>query len=288
MVLLRARDNKFKPVFDLTPGALQSIVYHNYFEYPLTSEDLIKWEVGKKYAGKKQMKVSIGCKNGYYFLQDNKSLIFKRLYRQRCALNKYKIVDKVEKFLALQPWIKGVFVSGGLAMDNVKPDSDIDLLIITAPNRLWTARLFSLVLFRALGIPVRRAGERIQKDRLCFNMWLDENNMVWPKGKRNIFTAHEIVQLKPVVNKNDTYEKLLYLNRWTADYWPNAALKVKKPGNLAKTKSHFSLFEKLAYLLQKAYMQNKITGETVAQGKAFFHPIDLGKNVLSYLEKASF
>ena len=58
-------------------------------------------------------------------------------------------------------------------------------------------------------------------------MWLDESDMVWQRKDRNIYTAHEIAQIVPLINKDKTYEKFLSHNRWILDFWPNA-VKIRK------------------------------------------------------------
>jgi hypothetical protein len=144
---------------------------------------------------------------------------------------------------------------------------------------------------------------------LCLNIWLDESKLVWERNKRNIFTAHEVLQIVPIVNKNQTYERFIKSNRWALDYWPKAIKDIrilgykqslclrqkdiKKGGNynfvhlisrylnilISKT------IEPLAFKLQYFYMKSKITIETITPTRALFHPKDMTKDVLGKLEK---
>ena len=70
------------------------------------------------------------------------------------------------------------------ALNNAKKNSDIDLLIITSKNTLWTTRIISFALLKFAGFKLRRAGDKNEKDKLCLNMWLDESDLVLKK--RNI------------------------------------------------------------------------------------------------------
>jgi hypothetical protein len=115
---------------------------------------------------------------------------------------------------------------------------------------------------------------------------MDESDLVIKK--RNFFTAHEIAQIVPLVNKNKSYESFLYKNKWILEYWPGAVgimgkeLRIKEK-KIGKPFIHNSLFfilrltEAFAYKLQYLYMRSKMTRETVTPTRAFFHPFDWSK-----------
>ena len=202
---------------------------------------------------------------------------------------KLEIAKRAAKLLAKIPSIKMVAVTGNLAMENATKESDIDLMIVTDANTLWLSRLLALILLAMFRIPFRRAGRAKEQDRLCLNLWLDETVLIWDKDNRNIYTAHELAQVIPLVNKNQTYEKLLLINRWILKYWPNSVkLLPKKRIEFGIQRSNpLTLFlEKIAFNLQYFYMKSKITRETVTCHKALFHPKDLGKIVLDRLKNA--
>ena len=125
--------------------------------------------------------------------------------------------------------------------------------------------------------------DKSQKDRLCLNIWLDESNLIWREG--NIYTAHEIAQIVPLANKDRTYEKFLYKNKWILDFWPNAVrIKPTKILSVKCCSPIIRLLEKIAYRLQYFYMKKKITRETVTPTRAIFHPEDWGQVVLDRLK----
>ncbi|HJX59355.1 MAG TPA: hypothetical protein VJ481_02250 [Patescibacteria group bacterium] len=265
----------------LDPRALGSILYHDIFDYPLSFSELIKWE---RAPGKGQVKIIVQIKNGFYFLQGRDGIILKRLMRKRISAKKLSIARKASQILATIPMVKFVGITGALAMENADDDSDIDLLIITQKGTLWTSRILVLLALKAIGFPVRRYQDKDQKDKLCLNMWLDETALAWPKKDRNIYTAHEIAQIVPLVNKAKAYERFIFANKWAKRFWPNA-IKVQtikmNPENSSKLLS--SLVEPLARKLQMWYMRGKITREVVGIKRAVFHPFDWGKLVLSKL-----
>lgn len=250
-----------------------SVKYHDIFDYKLTKEELVKWQYKD-------------------FPETTKGTINKgRLQREKYSQAKLLLATKAAKIISKIPTVKFVGITGALAMNNASKNSDIDLLIITKSGLLWTTRLFVYLLICLFGIQTRRPKNNLQKDMLCLNMWLDEHLLVWDKKDRNIYTAHEIAQIVPLVNKNKVYEKFLWQNRWILNYWPNA---VSMPHALSykpytkKTIKHIAYsimqsLERLSYWLQYFYMKSKITREVVTPTRAIFHPNDWGKVVIKKL-----
>jgi len=193
--------------------------------------------------------------------------------------------------------IKSAVLQEAARWDNLKPVNhdllddwaDIDFLIITTSNTLWTTRLFTYAILFLFRIKTRRPNKEDEKDKVCLNIWLDEDDLVWSKDARNAYTAHEIGQIVPLVNKNFTYENFINKNIWIKDYWPNAA-GVGQRSKIKDQSKSFSLyyvlcsmFEPIARWFQLAYMRKKVTREVVSKTRAIFHPIDWSKHVLSKL-----
>ena len=264
----------------LSKAELASIAYHDIFDFPLTFSELIRWTLGKY-----DNNVSSGnlkFLNGFYFLNGREGIIFKRALRKRVSERKIKIAQKAANVLRRLPFVKMVAVTGSLAMQNASDTSDIDLMVVARTGLLWTTRLFSYVLLKLTNIPTRKFGDKDEKDKLCLNIWLDEGALGWKN--KNVYTAHEIAQIVPLVNKNKTYEKFLFQNRWILNFWPNA-VKIKKIDNLAKLDHEGAgLIEKIAFWAQRKYMSPKITRETITPKRALFHPQDWGKVVLDRLK----
>lgn len=231
-----------------------SVVYHSIFGYPLDKRELKKWTTPQK------IKLPI------YKTASPKE----KLERKKYSTGKLRIAREAAVVLRRVPSVKMAAVTGSLAMLNAGENSDIDLMIVVSAGNLWTTRIIVALLLALAGFRLRRAGESQEKDRLCLNIWLDEKDLAWTK--KNIFTAHEICQIVPLVNKDKTYERFLWENKWVLEYWPEA-VKIKrirtKEGGL-----NLNIFEPLAYFLQYLYMKPKMTRETVTRSRALFHPVD--------------
>lgn len=268
--------------FTLGFGEITSLLYHDIFDYPLRLGELIKWQGGKGLSIKGNP--SVIKKNGFYFIEGKEGTIFKRLLRERISLRKLEIARKAGKILRLIPTIKMVAVTGALAMESAGEESDIDLMIVAQKGTLWTTRVLTLIFLDLIGFSRRKYRDKNQKDKLCLNIWLDETSLTWPKKDRNSYTAHEICQVRPLVDKDKTYERFIYSNKWIKDFWPNAIKIVaisSKP--ITSSQSLVSILEPLARSIQFWHMRGKITREVVTKSRALFHPHDWGKVVLKRL-----
>ena len=265
---------------ELRSGEISSIIYHDIFDYPLTPLEIKKWQLKKNL----KRKAAVFKKDGFYFLKGREEIIKRRNKREKYSLNKLKIAKKAALVLSKISTIKLVVVTGALAMKNADKNSDIDLMIVTKKQTLWTTRIISYSTLLLSGFKVRKPRDKNQKDKLCLNMWLDEDDLVWKKDDRNIYSSHEIIQMVPLRNKNKTHERLLSQNSWILNFWPNA-VDIKETSKFTRSKKYkkHSFFERLAFKLQYQYMKNKISREVVTPTRAIFHPNDWGKVVVSKL-----
>lgn len=260
-----------------------SIIYHDLFDYPLSSAELIKWVAGERVDIPMEDTNLFVYKKGLFYLAGREGLLLKRAMRKRASKRKFDIAKRAANLLSRVPTIKAVALTGALAMGNATDESDIDLMIITKKDTLWITRIISLIALRFFGFDVRRYGERDEKDKLCLNIWLDETNLSWDKKRRNIYTAHEIAQAKPLVSKQVTFDRFLDKNSWIKEYWPNAAQIRGEVKDMETKNSFFSLFEPIARKMQFDYMEAKKTREVVTKKKALFHPVDWSELVLTKL-----
>lgn len=267
---------------ELTKDEKFSILYHSIFDYPLSFSELIKWRIKDSFKYNKVGEIDIDYKNGFFFIKGKECLLYKRKTRERISKKKIEYAKKATKLISFIPSVKFVGLTGSLAMNNAEESSDIDLIIITKKGHLWSSRMFTYFLLKTMGYEVRKPKQMFQKDKLCLNMWLDESDLVWPSKNRNIYTAHEILQIVPLLTKGNIFEKFLKANKWVLKYWPNV-IKIPNTSNKFKdTKlNSLSLIENLLFKIQHFYMKKKITKEQISQTKAIFHPRNLSKQILA-------
>lgn len=273
----------------LRSSNLLTVLYHDIFDYPLTLKELEIWKSVKKIKSNKKTK----SVDGYFFVKGKGGIVKKRLQKERYSKKKIQIAKKASRLISKIPSVLMVGVTGALAMNNASKNSDIDLLIITKRNTLWTTRMFVYLILFAFKQKVRSPLNKNEKDKLCLNMWLCETDLIWKINDRNIYTAHEIAQIVPLINKNKIYEKFLWKNKWILTFWSKAVKITKEPkkqGNQEQKKFLISLLAQagsvlnfFSFQIQYFYMKPKITREVITSTRAIFHPTDWGKKVLTRL-----
>ncbi len=188
------------------------------------------------------------------------------------------------KYISWIPGLKMVAVCDSLSMYATKtPEeakklkwtqgSDIDLFIITAPNRLWYVRVVVTIIFQLLW--VRRHWDKV-KDRFCLSFFITENAMDFSKIsiEKDIYLFYWIYFLKPIINKDQTYEKFIKANvtMWINNlslHWDNKAY-------LIKTWSYIHLLDKCRLLNFKNWVLKKIfLSKTLKHKKRLWDPVGI-------------
>jgi hypothetical protein len=201
----------------LERAIVQTLVYADVFDYPLTADELHRYLIGAR-ASRGNVRAILGelnpktiVRDGRYFtLAGHEHAVEMRKARAQQSAPFWRRAVQYGRVIGGLPFVRMVAVTGALAMDNLA-DDDIDYLIVTEPGRLW--------LCRALVVGVVRAAA-LRGVELCPNYFISEHAL--ELEERNLFTAHEVTQMVPLAGL-DTYERLRELNRWTDAYLPNAS-----------------------------------------------------------------
>lgn len=280
----------------LSQATLATVAYADIFSYPLTKEEIRYWQIF--YEDPVKLTKSIGLSAGYYFLAGRRDLVRVRQRRTGCIENKFQIAQVMADQLKILPTIRLVGVTGGLAVGNAEPADDIDLFIITAGKTLWITRLLATIIVELSG-KRRHPREKEIGDSICLNMFMTEDHLALPKADRDLFAAHEVLQMKPLWERNHLYRKFLTANQWVRYFLPNAwdeksqtaNLKSQKfnsqPGDLVLTFALYilRLFEQPLKVLQLRYMRRHRTTEVITDSVIRFHPRDARSWVKEKLQK---
>lgn len=264
-------------------AVLATVAYADVFDYPLTREELETWLIGANTRGSRSGSLA-GIRLGRGVCDDNRLLTAQRHHRQRWSLQKWQITKKIGWWLHLIPTLKLVGVTGGLAMNNVRREDDIDLFLITAAGTLWTSRLLVALLLELLGRRRRREQTKV-KDLICLNMFMDENYLHLPKNEQDLFSSHEVLQMQPLWERAGTYQKFLQANTWVKKFLPNAwqkktqSARFKVQNHKLKIKNNNTNLlligiEFLAKIIQLWYMRQHRLNEVTSKGVLRFHPAD--------------
>jgi hypothetical protein len=275
---------------------LRTLAYAEIFDYPLTAEEI------KKYAIAPLQSIKLSKKQKYFYLPGREKIVQLRKQRQKWSREKIKIAQKAAEWFKIIPFIKMVAVTGALAIENSPSDDDIDLLIVTAKNRLWLTRLLAVLLIEVIG-KRRRPKDKEFKDKICLNMFLSEEGLAVPVKERNLYTAHEVVQMKKLWDKDEMYQKFLGANWWVEGFLPKARQAARpKPACRQAGQKPFGpghrneklsdrgslvgdVLERIVKELQWRYMRRKITEEKIEDRRLMFHPHDISQQIVKRYQK---
>jgi len=211
-------------LLSLEKSILSTLVYYDVLDQPL-----VGWEVFKYLNKKGDFKVDLNKvldvleksqlvdqKNGLYFLKGREGIVKQRIERQIIADRKWKKARRIIRFLQIIPYIRMVAVSGSLAMNNTKEESDIDLLIIVKTGRIWTCRVITTLFFQSIG--QRRHG-KLTKNRFCLNHYITDKSLEIPY--QSLYNAQTYAHLVPLWQKRGLYKKFQKANSWIKEYLVN-------------------------------------------------------------------
>jgi len=225
----------------LEKAIIATVVYYDVLDYPLTGFEIFKYLINPvhitalsgigpsgeiepignitllgvlKTIKSQSLEKYISEKNGFYFLKGREKIIQTRIERQKISDEMWKKARKIIKWLQFLPYVRMVAMSGSLAMDNAKKESDVDLLIAVKNKRIWTARFLITLFLQIIG--QRRHGKKIQ-NRFCLNHYITDKSL-----KINLFslyTAHLYAHLVPILEtERNIYSRFQKENNWISNY----------------------------------------------------------------------
>lgn len=138
--------------------------------------------------------------------------------------------------------------------------------------------------------------KRISSDQgfVLFQSFFEETHLEVPKEKQNLYVAHEIVQMRPLIVKNDMYHRFLVANQWVTSFFPNLKKKesalcsgftrdlpYKNISKEYKTNTNYigSIIEFLCKKIQLFIMKRHRTRERITATQLWFFPRDFEKRL---------
>ena len=210
---------------EIESAILETVLYSDLFDYPLTHAELAHYLIRVQADGE-TVRVCLGAPryldghlrqiDGYVVARGREALIDRRRARQAASACLWLRARRFARILAALPFVRMVAVSGALAMDNSADGDDIDVMIVAAPGRVWTARLFAVALVVA---------GKLFGDTLCPNYLVSEN--VLALERRDLFSAHEFAQMVPLYGL-PVYARMCAANAWVGDFLPNARAPLRR------------------------------------------------------------
>jgi len=220
---------------------LETLAYFDLFDYPLSRAEIFLFLKNKHDFGVFEDALRSLLEAGiihqfdkFYTLKNDQYLVVRRNEGNQKAAELIKMAGRVGNLLIRFPYVRGIAISGSLSKNFADDNSDIDLFIITAKNKLWIARTI-MHCFKKLTFLVNK------EHLFCMNYYIDEQQL--EIVEKNIYTAIEIATLIPL--QGDTvFDSFFASNAWTRNYLPNKNMRIAcaKP---IKTRLLKSLIESL-------------------------------------------
>lgn len=272
---------------------LSTLTYSDLFDYPLTKAELWRYLItGKNIPFVQFTKIlnatpEIFQTETFFYLKGRKKIVQLRHERRKISEKKIEKAKKIVKILSRIPTIELIGISGSVAMLNAEKNADIDLFIITKAETLWITRLLVLGLLESMQVRRRRSGKQV-KDTICLNMLIDTTQLAFPKNRHDMYTAHEILQMKVLFARGFIYHEFLRNNKWIIKCMPNGfpqSVLKEIPKTIPIPSKVLKRIEPLARLSQVIYSNRHKTSEMLSPTFVAFHPFDYRKTILEKWEK---
>ena len=268
---------------------MSTLAYFDVFDFPVTQDEMVRFlhsakaiptaVIDREIQKVPHMRVQSRV---LYFLPTRKHIVAGRLEKERISKEKIHSNTRVLTLLGRLPTIAFLGVSGSLAMKNGDRESDIDLFIITFPHTVWITRAVIWLVLLVMGRRRKRNTKGI--DTICVNMMMDREHLLFPVERQDIYTAHEIMQVIPVIDKYHTYSFFVRTNNWIERYLANSFIKTTSntdvPGWVHVCWLCISPVESLVRILQLVYMKRHQTREKVTSTYIAFHPYDYRDTII--------
>ncbi len=278
---------------------LQSVLYADIFKHPMTEREVWRWiptdtPVSKKAFSAALQKLvfqnRVRVITPFVVIPKHKTYLGIHAGRLMAGQKKWKLAYKTAKLLRSIPTIVFVGITGSLAVNNADENDDIDICVVAAKKTVWITRLLTTLIVEVFFR--RRHPDTVQvRDTICLNMFLSEDALAMDQQHRDVYIAHELLQMVPVWERRSITKKLLRVNVWARRYYYHA-YEEKKKSVVCRLSQHtqaeklWGIFERPVRWLQLLYMRSKRTTEILQADQIQFHPSDLRHSIIATYQSA--
>ncbi len=232
----------------LEEAIIKTIVFFDLFDYPLTAYELwqsvgVKCELSAVIAilsRRTGFETLWEEQHGFYFLRGRQEIVAVRKRRYNYTDKKFKRVLRLTRLFKFIPWIKMIALGNLIGAHNLRRESDIDLFIVTAENRIWLSRLLAVFFIKVLGL---RPGPGKTRDKICLSFFVSaaglnlrplmldggsQSESGFLSGERrpldngaDIYFIHWLAGLTPIYDPGNIYCDLIKANGWLFRFLPN-------------------------------------------------------------------
>lgn len=216
----------------LEKNILATLAWFDIYKYPLTwfevwqylwrLENIVETTPVLVYQSLKKLESQGKIKqvNGYWQLNDSADLLPERQIKFINSIKKRQLAKRGAWLVSRMPFVEMVGLGNTLAFDNASADSDIDLLIVIKPGRMFIARFIITAVTQVLGW--RRHHKKIN-NRLCLSFYLTSDNLNFETlaYEQDPYMVYWLATLQVMYDSNSVYYNLLQKNIWLDKYLIN-------------------------------------------------------------------
>jgi|SRR5215208_6376754 len=236
------------PSENLLRAIFHTLAYSDVFDYPLTASEIYRYLTATGVSAAEVVRAlaneNLFARVGeYYTLHGRAQIIETRKRRGVVASRLWPKAARYGRIIASLPFVRMVAVTGSLAMNNTDEGQDVDYMIVTEPQHLWTCRALSLFIARFA---------KLEGISLCPNYLVTLNAL--ELNERSLYVAHELAQMIPLSGM-EFYSELRRRNAWTDEYLPNAGLAPELPQGV-KQAQEYSVMRRVLEALSRLPFAN--------------------------------
>jgi glycosyltransferase involved in cell wall biosynthesis len=199
-------------------GVLAAVVYADLFDTPLPLLDARTISFGEALEEQELRRLVESPllssqlhlhANGFLVLPGREPLVTKMPEREAWTRELLAANQGTLSVLAELPFVRALIVSGGVVHKNPSARPDIDLFVVAARGRVYTAYTWLVLATRLLG----------KRALICPNYLVDEGELV-VAYHRDLFTAHQLVSARPFSGRS-SYDRWCRANEaWVKKIFP--------------------------------------------------------------------
>ena len=232
---------------NLLRSVFHTLAYADVFDYPLTATEVYRYLPSTNASYQEVIQAltdeALFSKiDHYYTLRGREGIVETRQRRAEVSSRLWLKAARYGQIIASLPFVRMVAITGSLAMNNVEEGKDIDFMLVTAPDHLWTCRAFVLFVVRLA---------KLEGVDLCPNYLITTNALVLEE--HSLYVAHELAQMIPFSGR-EIYVEMRRLNRWMADYLPHSLIIAELPPGVKPVQKHSWIQSFLEFLLRLPFL----------------------------------
>jgi hypothetical protein len=267
---------------------IKTVIWFSLFRQVLTSYEIYKFvKVPASYSeildSLEDLKHEIREEKGFFYLKSDFNIINDRFKKFNYFKKKTKKAQRFSRLVSFWPFIKGMAVANIMGDYNLRKGSDIDILLISSPGRIWLSRFVCVFWAKILGL---RPNIKTKKDKICLSFYISSDNLNLKKqlySSEDLYFIYWIANLEIIYDENDIFSQFYKANNWIKEYLPNFSFSEKDsfPNNEKK-----KIFFKLGFIEKiLKFLQLKIMPKELKEQEGFSDGVILKDNIIKLFLK---